>query len=274
MLELLCAGANPQAMQVVNQRLRELEQRINGRPPRAAAKEALELQGKLRLSKTLIEAACKEWPVSTPPAIPAEPTIPEASSLGVVQLKDILRRHGQKVAGRKAELIERVRARNLLTLDHEDKLREHKKEKEAVLLKRSDMQLRLEARATRLRSVVAEAALKAPTDAEIDAVAGKDDGSSGAGLRSLRDRSRSPRRSIDARPICTHFLRGQCHFGFRCRYRHEARPEPAARSVLGPLCCYLQQGRCRFGSSCDFSHEKPYERRACQFGLACRLGHR
>lgn len=228
--------------------------------------------------------------------IPTVPKFPEASSLSVAQLKDVLRRHGAKLSGRKAELIERVLAGNFLSAGRQEQLREHEKEKDDVILKRIEIQQQLDTRAARLRNVAAGSVPRAPTEADVDAIAGKElegfcrEGEQPNGMlekllakqprlreqcTSQRDRSRSPRLRIDSRPICQYHLRGTCHFGYRCDNRHESVPGAAlARSGLGPLCCFFQQGRCRFGIVCDFSHEKRHgESRACQFGVSCKLGH-
>lgn len=322
LLELLCAGANPKAIALVQAKLQEVQEKIQDGLHRLAAKSTLELRERLRVSKVLLEAAHQDWPVPELPPIPPEPKLPEASSLSVVQLKDVLRKHGAKLSGRKNELIERVMEKDLMASDRREKLQGHQRERDAAMCKRAALQLDLDTRASRLKNIASESAPRTPSDTEVQNVVRKelavqtpfgrrnlhrdaltsfeaadkfagsrigfifklgpqglgyysDERADADGARHASDRSRSPRRAIDvARPICKYHSQGRCHFGLRCSFRHERRPEAApAKSGLRPLCCYLLQGKCRFGYDCDFSHENPSERRACHFGSSCWFGH-
>lgn len=52
---------------------------------------------------------------------------------------------------------------------------------------------------------------------------------------------------------CRYFQLGNCRFGDRCRYLHEAGRVVGGRGSVQP-CRHWQRGRCAFGESCRFSH--------------------
>ncbi|KAL4420170.1 hypothetical protein ABPG77_008306 [Micractinium sp. CCAP 211/92] len=51
------------------------------------------------------------------------------------------------------------------------------------------------------------------------------------------------------RPVCLHFLRGQCTRDSACRYAHDA-----SRADEAPLCTYYARGSCNRGDSCLYRH--------------------
>jgi len=175
------------------------------------------------------------------------------------------------------ELVDRVESGNFLAVEHQNNLRDYEKMKRDVIQKRVEVQQLLENRAARLRRVAAESAPQVRTGVaeDLEGVCREhlmlEKLLSKGPCQPPRDRSRSSRRRMDTRPTFQDHLPRTCRFANRCNNRHG----PAlGAETLRPLCCYFQQGRCRFGSACNFSHETSCrERRACQFGADCRLGH-
>lgn len=188
-----------------------------------------------------------------------------------------------------------------MQLDHEKQLNEHGQAMNDAILRREPVQLQIEERSKAIRQVGIESSPRDPTDAELDAVVVKPPplprmlgnpladhaqtpflAGSKRSVGNLvqtfsarlgpaavsRDRSRSPyagRRET----ICTHYIRGECHFGFRCRFSHDQ--SALSSHSKSPRCCYFLQGKCRFGPECDFVHG--YSGRGCHFGTSCWFEH-
>lgn len=288
LLELLCAGASPkllqhgtqQAIWAVNLAQREVQASIDTGLPLASAKLTLELKARLLLCKTLLEAALQDWPVPQLPALPAEPKCPEATSFSVVQLKDILRRHGARVSGRKADLVERVDGLNLAERVEGESIQLQKlqEERDAVLRKRDDIARVLDTRASRLRKVMIESAPHAPTEAEIESVVKK--GSAVPAGTSEQQPLGQPRGMLNqllSKPPTSHLGRAAYSQLLLDRDRlmsqspnmvaSGGRPglvysrsdrsrSPRRPSVASKITCkHFAQGRCRFGFRCRHLHD-------------------
>lgn len=304
-LELLCVGADPtKSLRVVDKALEELATKMKYEASEDVAFQMLKDRSKLRCVRVLLEKACELWPLPALPPLPLEPnvTAPSAESFTVDQLKVILRQHGAKVSGRKAELVERVRAGNFLEADRLKNVQEYEAAREVAISRRLSILAQTETRSQTLRQVAIDCAPQDPTEEEVATLKKESkpaqhtaSGSAPACKlpncfcnRSLfpapprilpqlmasynmraRDRSRSPR-GRSGQPVCTHFLRVSCHFGFHCRFSHE-RERNQDYVDDSPVCCYFLQGKCRFGPECDFSHDR--SGKGCQFGESCWFDH-
>lgn len=155
-------------MQVIEARLRSLQGQLPASSA-VAARSALESRGRMACLKTLVATAVEAWPLPQMPRVPLPAIAPEAANYKLDELKEILRRHGAKVSGRKAELVERVVAGNYLEQEHAEELQKHQQACADAFVRLEAVQEERAARAARLRAVAAEAAPKAPIDSEVEA---------------------------------------------------------------------------------------------------------
>merc|ERR1711874_375735 len=116
-------------------------------------RKVLEMRNRLQCVKAVLGKAGELWPLAELPEVPLAPIMSDAKRLTVEQLKAVLRRHGGKVSGRKAELVDRVTVGNLLELDHRKQLKEHEQVRNKAIARRAPLQEEREQRSHSIRQV-------------------------------------------------------------------------------------------------------------------------
>eukprot|EP00746_Dinoflagellata_sp_MGD_P045983 gnl/MRDRNA2_/MRDRNA2_213052_c0_seq1.p1 gnl/MRDRNA2_/MRDRNA2_213052_c0~~gnl/MRDRNA2_/MRDRNA2_213052_c0_seq1.p1 ORF type:complete len:459 (-),score=103.32 gnl/MRDRNA2_/MRDRNA2_213052_c0_seq1:132-1508(-) len=170
--ELLCIGADVKALPGIQgaaeAALQDIQRLISSGIPRSAVRSALERRGRFECVKALLRSAA---PLPSLPTVPSEPVVRDIESLTVEQLKAILRKHGTKLSGRKAELITRVKDGKYMEIELEEEVQKHQQLRQEASARRVEIQMQVAQRSASLRSTLRDCAPRIPTEAEVDALA-------------------------------------------------------------------------------------------------------
>eukprot|EP00931_Biecheleriopsis_adriatica_P008402 TRINITY_DN109597_c0_g1_i1.p1 TRINITY_DN109597_c0_g1~~TRINITY_DN109597_c0_g1_i1.p1 ORF type:complete len:511 (+),score=68.40 TRINITY_DN109597_c0_g1_i1:168-1700(+) len=320
-VELVCAGADPieaprlnvkTVLESVEQRLEEVTKTLRGHPPLASALALLQTKSQMISIQAVVKKACAWWPIPALPALPPEPPLLAISKLTVEQLKDVLRRHGAKLSGRKAELVDRVTAGDLLGLDRAKQLKEYEELRRDMICQRATIQQQLEERSDAIRKVGMDFAPRPPTQADFDAVDACDTCGRSLGIMpgtlpmcscSARNHPGNyafrPTRS-NANLWKNHLMRGTGPLAQRSQTPTSdlvslpklgttsggrQRSRSPRRANVQKVCFHFLRGACHFGERCWLSHDMPsrlsfeaprcchFLQGKCRFGISCDFSH-
>eukprot|EP00747_Dinoflagellata_sp_TGD_P115506 gnl/TRDRNA2_/TRDRNA2_172175_c0_seq3.p1 gnl/TRDRNA2_/TRDRNA2_172175_c0~~gnl/TRDRNA2_/TRDRNA2_172175_c0_seq3.p1 ORF type:complete len:484 (-),score=69.53 gnl/TRDRNA2_/TRDRNA2_172175_c0_seq3:288-1568(-) len=171
--ELLCIGADLKALpgvpeQTAESALQDVQRLLSSRAPRADVRSALGRRRRLECVKALLAAAT---PLPSLPNISSEPQVREIEPLTVEELKAVLRKHGARLSGRKAELIQRIKDGKYMEIEREEELRKHHQLLQEANGRRVDIEAQVARRTSSLRSILRDNVPRVPTEAEVDALA-------------------------------------------------------------------------------------------------------